>query len=214
MDPAPQSPRPASANTRGLLDRVANGELAAVEELLARHRPALTSFVTLHLDPRVAARLDPSDVVQEAQIDLTRRMAEFLKRRPMPFHLWARKTAYERLLDAHRRHLRRARRSVSREARGQDDSSLALVRPLLGREPTPSQEAEAREFAQKVSDAVAGLPDADREVLLLRHADGLPFAEIGTLLGIEPAAARKRFGRALIRLQKALSDAGLLEDSP
>jgi DNA-directed RNA polymerase specialized sigma24 family protein len=48
----------------------------------------------------------------------------------------------------------------------------------------------------------------------LRHADGLPFEEIGTLLGIDPAAARKRFGRALIRLQKLLAAAGLLEDLP
>lgn len=214
MDPAPEAPRPDSADTRRLLDRVAGGDASAVGELLTRHRPTLTAFVSLHLDPRALARLDPSDVVQEAQADLARRMAEFLDRRPMPFHLWARKTAYERLLDAHRRHLRRARRAVSREERRTDRSSMALAKPLLARGPSPSQEAEAREFAERVSDAVAVLPDADREVLLLRHADGMPFAEIGALLGVEPAAARKRFGRALIRLQKALTAAGLMEDSP
>lgn len=214
MNPAPDSPRSDSAATRGLLDRVASGDPAATGELLAHHRSALIAFVGLHFDPRAAARLDPSDVVQEAQAELARRMPDYLARRPMPFHLWARKTAYERLLDAHRRHLKRARRTVAREEPWPDRSSMALARPLLGREPTPSQEVEAREFAQRVSDAVAGLPDTDREVLLLRHADSMPFAEIGELLGVEPAAARKRFGRALIRLQKALSDAGLLEDLP
>ena len=91
--------------------------------------------------------MDPSDVVQEAQADLARRLPDFLARRPMPFHLWARKTAYERLLDAHRRHLRRARRAVGREAPWPTASSLAVARPLLARGPSPSQEAEAREFA-------------------------------------------------------------------
>ena len=58
---------------------------------------------------------------------------------------------------------------------------------------------------------VSELPEIDREILLLRHAEAVPFDEIACLLGIEPAAARKRFGRALIRLQRGLSDHGLLE---
>jgi RNA polymerase sigma-70 factor (ECF subfamily) len=214
MDFAPAEPRPDSAATCALLDRAADGDPAAVGELLTRHRPALTAFVALHLDPRAAARVDPSDVVQEAQSDLARRLPDYLARRPMPFHLWARKTAYDRVVDTHRRHLRRAKRSIHREVPWPGRSSLAIARPLLARGPTPSQLAEAEEFARRVAGVVGELPAADHEVLLLRHADGLPFAEIGALLGIDPAAARKRFGRALIRLQKALSAAGLLEDSP
>ena len=58
---------------------------------------------------------------------------------------------------------------------------------------------------------VARLGDADREILALRHAQDLSFAEIGCLLEVEPAAARKRFGRALIRLQKLLIEEGVLE---
>lgn len=71
-----------------------------------------------------------------------------------------------------------------------------------------------RELADRVSRAVARLADNDREILLLRHAEDLPFEEIACLLDIEPAAARKRFGRALIRLQKVLRDEGLLEPLP
>jgi RNA polymerase sigma-70 factor, ECF subfamily len=52
---------------------------------------------------------------------------------------------------------------------------------------------------------------ADREVLLMRHAEELSYEEIGCLLEIQPAAARKRYGRALLRLRKVLSDHGLLE---
>src|SRR5215468_3071557 len=123
--------RPDSHRTCGLLERIQGGDPAAVGELLGRYRPDLLSFVEARLDPAVRARLDPSDVVQEAQLEVARRMDEFLERRPMPFHLWVRKTAYERLLNHHRAHRASARRSVRREVRLPDRSSQALARPLL-----------------------------------------------------------------------------------
>jgi RNA polymerase sigma-70 factor (ECF subfamily) len=94
-----------------------------------------------------------------------------------------------------------------------DPSSLLVAQPLLSRTPSPSKVAAAREIESRVSRAVASLPDDHREVLLLRHADGLSFPEAAALLGVTPAAARKRFGRALIRLQAALSAEGLLGES-
>jgi RNA polymerase sigma-70 factor (ECF subfamily) len=80
--------------------------------------------------------------------------------------------------------------------------------------PSPSEAAAAAELAERVAAAVATLPEADREVLLLRNIDELPYEEVGMLLGVEPAAARKRYGRALIRLQQALADRGILGDQP
>ena len=206
--------RPDSDPTRRLLAALRGGDRRALETLLGRHRPAMRELVALHLDPRVAARADPSDVVQEAQAEMARRIDDFLVRDPMPFHVWARKTAYERLLDLHKHHLRRSRRAAGREASLPDRSSLQVARPLLARGPSPSQHAEARELAVRVARVVAELPVADREVLLMRHAEGLPFGEIGVLLGVEPAAARKRFGRALLRLQAGLAAEGLLGDRP
>jgi RNA polymerase sigma-70 factor (ECF subfamily) len=203
--------RPDSADTAELLVEVRRGDRQALDRLLARHRDELRSFVEVRLDPRLAARVDPSDVVQEAQLEVVRRMDDFLKRRPMPFRLWVRKTAYERLLDLHRHHVKRTRRSVKREVALPERSSLLLARPLLRRGSTPSQRLEAQELAERVARVVAELSEADREILLLRHAEGTPFDEIACLLDIEPAAARKRFGRALIRLQQGLSDQGLLE---
>jgi RNA polymerase sigma-70 factor (ECF subfamily) len=205
-----QAVKPDSAQTCGLLERVGRGDRQALEALLTRYQSDLRAFVEIRLDPRLAARIDPSDVVQEAQLEVVRRMDDFLRRRPMPFHLWVRRTAYERLLDL-RRHHRRARRSVDREAALPDRSSLLLARPLLAGGPSPSQQLEARELAQRVARAVDRLSETDREILLMRHGEGLPFEEIACLVGIEPAAARKRFGRALIRLQTALSAQGLLE---
>jgi RNA polymerase sigma-70 factor (ECF subfamily) len=202
---------PDSADTAGLLDRVRQGDRKALDALLTRYRPELRQFVAARLDPRLAARVDPSDVVQEAQIEVVRRMDDFLQRQPMPFRLWVRKTAYERLLDLHKHHLRGARRSVEREAVLPGLSSLSLARPLLAAGPSPAEQMKARELAERVALAVAALSEADREVLLMRQGEGLPFEEIACLLEVTPATARKRFGRALIRLQKALTEHGLLE---
>jgi RNA polymerase sigma-70 factor (ECF subfamily) len=201
--------KPDSSETRALLEGIGRGDARALESLLERYRPELRDFVEYHFDPRLRARVDPSDVVQETQIELVRRMNDFLAARPMPFRLWLRKKAMERLLNLRRDHLTRARRSVAREEALPDRSSLLLARPLLAPGPSPSQHLQARELAERVSRAVARLSDADREVLLLRHTEDLSFEEIGCLLDIEPAAARKRFGRALIRLQKVLQEEGL-----
>jgi RNA polymerase sigma-70 factor (ECF subfamily) len=201
---------PDSAETLVLLEQVRGGDAHALDALLARHRPALGGFVACHLDSRLRARIDPSDVVQDVQLEAVRRIGPFLERRPMPFRLWLRKKAYDRLLNLRRDHLTRARRSVAREAALPDRSSLLLARPLLDAAPSPSQQLEAQELAERVSRAVAGLSEADRAVLLMRQAEELTFEEIACLLEVEPATARKRFGRALIRLQKALADSGLL----
>lgn len=206
--------QPDSEETRALLERLARNDVRALEELLVRHRAGLRDFIEFHLDPRLRARVDPSDVVQETQLELVRRMNDFLTQRPMPFRLWMRKKAYERLLNLRRDHLLHQRRSVRREVAMPDHSSLLLARPLLANQPTPSQEAEARELAERIASAVAQLGDADREILLLRHAEDLPFEEIAYLLDLTAAAARKRFGRALIRLQNLLRDEGLLEGPP
>lgn len=201
-------PRPDSETTRRLLDRASAGLPAAPGELLARHRPALVRFVDFHLDPAVRGRVDPSDVAQEALADLARGLPGYLAARPVPFHLWARKVAYDRVRNAARDH-RAARRDVAREVVRPARSSVLLARAVVDPAPTPGAAAEARERAERVAAAVDRLAPADREILLLRHVDSLPYAEIGLLLDIDPAAARKRYGRALVRLERALDADGL-----
>jgi RNA polymerase sigma-70 factor (ECF subfamily) len=202
--------QPDSAPTRSLLRRVRGGDRQALDRLLAGYRPRLRAFVDARLDPALRARLDPSDVVQEVQVQIVNRIGDFLKDSPMPFHLWVRKLAFERVLNARRGH-RAARRSVARDVQLPDSSSVLLARPLLSAGPSPSQALAARELADRVALAVAGLAEADRDILLMRHVEDLDYQEIACLLDVEPAAARKRYGRALLRLRKVLIDAGLLE---
>jgi RNA polymerase sigma-70 factor (ECF subfamily) len=202
--------KPDSAETGGLLDQVRQGDREALDRLLARHRSELQGFVEIHLESKLRARFDPSDVVQEAQMEAVERMDDFLNRRPMPFHLWLRKTAFQRLLQLRRKH-RRAKRSVHREAVLPDRSSVLLVRPLLNHGPAPDELVQQRELLERVGRAVGGLEEIDREVLLMRHAEDLSYEEIAVLLDVEPAAARKRYGRALLRLRQVLIEEGLLE---
>jgi RNA polymerase sigma-70 factor (ECF subfamily) len=202
--------QPDSAGTCNLLERVQQGDRAAFDQLFARHRPALRAFIDRRLDPRVRTRVDPSDVVQETQLDALRGLDDFLERRPMAFRLWLHKAAYQRLLKVHRHHGAQ-RRAVEREAAWPERSSLLLARRLFTRSPTPSQQLADREVARRVRHALGQLAAADREVLLMRTVEELSYQEIACLLDIESATARKRYGRALLRAQKLLTDEGLLE---
>jgi RNA polymerase sigma-70 factor (ECF subfamily) len=200
-----------SAETCRLLAQIRGGDTAAFDQLFSMHRAALRRFVVLRLDPRVQARLDPSDVVQETQIEAYRRMDDFMRRRPMPFATWLRKTAYDRLLKLRRFHVETARRSVVRETGLPDRSSLLLAGRLLDPRSSPSQHLARSDTACRVRQAVAQLSETDREVLLMRNVEELPYREIGCILDLDAQVVRQRYGRALLRLRKLLLEAGLLE---
>jgi RNA polymerase sigma-70 factor (ECF subfamily) len=205
---------PDSAETQRLLRRIHAGDRQAFEKLFARHRPYLRQVVDLRLDPKVRARVDPSDVVQETHLEAFRRLPDYLERRPMPLRLWLRKTAYERLLMLQRHHLQAQRRAVDREVALPDRSSVQLFRQLLAPGSTPSQQLARAELARRVRQAVAQLVEIDREILLMRNLEGLSNHEVAQVLEIEPAAASQRYGRALLRLRKLLLAGGFSESGP
>jgi RNA polymerase sigma-70 factor (ECF subfamily) len=202
---------PDSAETSGLLAQAGAGERRAFERLFDRHRAYLLRVVAARLDSGASARIDPSDVVQEAQLEAYRRLPDYLAARPMPFRLWLRKTAQERVLMARRQHLQARRRSATREVPLPDRSSLLLARPFLAAGSTPSQKLRRVELADRVRQAVARLTEADQEILLLRTYEGLSNQEAAYVLGLDPATASKRHGRAVLRLHRLLVDGGLTE---
>src|SRR5256885_7825174 len=101
--------------TRARLDRVQAGDAAAVDELLADHREPLRRAVDLRLDPALARRVDASDIVQDVLLEANKRLQDYLKNPAMPFHLWLRHLAKDRMIDAHRFHRGAQRRSLDRE---------------------------------------------------------------------------------------------------
>lgn len=203
---------PVASETIQLLDRIRGGDRAAVNELLALHRQRLHQFIAVRLDPQLRGRVDASDVVQEAQIEMTRRIDDYLERNPMPFHVWLCKTAYENLLRLRRQHLGAERRAVGRETALPDNSSVDLAQKILaGAGPGPSDQLVHQELARRVREALAQLDVTDQEVLLLRYFDGLDNKEVAQVLGLDASAASKRYGRALLRLRKQLQDHGVSE---
>jgi RNA polymerase sigma-70 factor (ECF subfamily) len=195
-----------SAETQRLLEQARAGTAGAVDRLLERHRAYVRRFVELRLCPQLRARVEPSDVAQEAEIEAFRRLDGYLRDAPLPFRLWLRRLAQDRLLMLRRRHHTAGRRAVTREAALPDESSLAFARQLLASGTSPSARLAASELAHRVREAVAQLPDADREIVLLRNFEGLSNQEVAQLLEIQPATASQRYGRALLRLRKLLNE--------
>jgi RNA polymerase sigma-70 factor (ECF subfamily) len=200
---------PDAEKTRSLLDRVEKGEAAAVDDLLAGHREPLRRAVELRLDPALARRVDASDIVQDVLLEANRRLREYLQNPTMPFHIWLRHLAKDRLIDAHRFHRKAQRRSLDREQAIQppawaQSSSIQLIAQLLDPEKTPATAAVQQELERKLQSAVAELDDADREVILMRHYEGLGNQEVAAALELTEAAASMRYLRALRRLRTAL----------
>lgn len=193
-----------------LLQQACAGDHEAFRALFVQHRAALLDFVRRRLDAPLKARVDVSDVIQETQLEAFRRLEGYLAARPMPFADWLERTAYERLIMLRRRHLGAARRSARREQRMPDRSSLLLARRFAPSS-SPSQQVSKREISQRIRALVESLPPADREILWLRSFEERSYDEIAELLDIEPAAARKRHGRALLRLHGLLQSAGLAQ---
>jgi RNA polymerase sigma-70 factor (ECF subfamily) len=194
---------PAAFDTDLLLDRTAAGDRSARQALLDRHRGRLRQMVAVRLDPRLAARVDPSDVVQEALVDADRKLAAYLRDRRIPFYPWLRRVAWERLAKVHERHTA-GRRDVGREAVApalSDASVRELAGRLLAPGPSPSQLAERRELFGRARAALRRLSDRDREVLVLRYLEHLTTAEAAAVMGVTEGAVKLRHLRALERLR-------------
>jgi len=190
--------------TAGLIERAERGDDGARHELLELYRDYLRRMVAARLDRRLAPRVDPSDVVQEALADAARRMDEFLRDRPLSFSGWLRQIAVERLIDTHRRHVLSQRRSITRESRDlelPDDSAIALSQRLVANDTSPSNHLLRQERHARLMAFLAALPPRDREVLVMRHLEQLSTAEIADALGITEGAVESRLLRALIRLR-------------
>jgi RNA polymerase sigma-70 factor (ECF subfamily) len=194
-------------DTDELLDRTAAGDRVARGELLERHRQKLKRMVAVRLDRRLAARLDPSDVVQEALAEAARRLDDYLRERPMPYYPWLRRLTWIRLEKTHRRHTA-GRRNVAREEPPElpQESALELADRLLAPDTNPADAALRRERRERVRAALDRMSAVDREVLVLRYLERLSTAEIAAVLTISPGAVRLRFMRALERLRERLGD--------
>jgi RNA polymerase sigma-70 factor, ECF subfamily len=198
---------PAPPDTEELLERSVRGDATARQELLVCHRARLRRMVAVHLDRRLSARVDPSDVVQEALANAARHLDEYLRDRPLPFYPWLRQFAWERLCKLHRLHIHAKRRSINREEPDMplpNESVRQLAHRLLAGGTSPSRRLSRQEQREQVHAALAELAPQDREILVMRHLEQMETAEIAAALGISEGAVRNRQFRALMRLRTLL----------
>ncbi len=182
---------------------------SGLAELFTEHRERLRRMVDMRLDRRVAGRVDPSDVLQEAFVDASKQLERYLTDVPMPPFLWLRFLTGERLMATHRRHLgakmRDAKQEVSLRIHARPNvRSESLSFGLAGKLTSPSMAVARAELQDRLRKALDGLEPLDREILSLRHFEELTNAEAAEELEITTAAASKRYIRALERLRGAV----------
>ena len=200
---------PEKLQTDILLKQAIDGDDAAVNQLLDRHRNSLRQLIRMRLDQKIQKRIDVSDVFQDVLVEANRRLTRYLNDPIMPFHLWLRQIARDRIIDAHRRHRVSAKRSVDREQqmvapRGYDQSSIHLASLLGDQQLTPAAAALQKEMARKVEAAISELDPKDCEIVVMRHYEHLTNQEIGQALGLTEPAASMRYLRAIRRLKAIL----------
>lgn len=198
---------PNPTRTEELLSAARDGKGA--DPLLAEFREPLRRMISQRLDPMLARRIDASDIVQDVLIEAHQRLHDYLQKPDMPFHLWLRHLAQDRIIDTHRRHRLAQRRSLDREqpiARPAwtDESQASFIAQFVDTEATPASEAIRQELSRKLAVAIDSLDDDDREVILLRHQELLSNQEAALALGITEAAASMRYLRAVRKLKAAL----------
>jgi RNA polymerase sigma-70 factor (ECF subfamily) len=194
----------------GLLRRAGAGDEEAVGELFARHRPRLQKMLGVRLDRRLHRRLDPSDVLQDVYLEMVRRIPEYMGGASVPFYVWLRSLAGQRLMDLHRRHLGAQMRAVDLEVslhRGAlpQASSLSLAQQLVGHLTSPTKAAARAELQVRLQEALNAMEPIDREIIVLRHFEELSNVEAADVLGIQKSAASKRYLRAVRRLREVLA---------
>jgi RNA polymerase sigma-70 factor (ECF subfamily) len=166
-------------------------------------------MVDFRLDRRLYGRVDSSDVLQEAYMEISRRVGEFLSNPTVSFFVWARQITWQTLLMTHRKHLGVQKRNVRQEVRLHHGpnihaTSVSLAAHLIAQMTSPSQAAIREERYNQLHEALNSMDEIDREVLALRHFEHLSNNEVAQVLGIQKTAASNRYVRALKRLKEIL----------
>jgi RNA polymerase sigma-70 factor (ECF subfamily) len=196
------------ATTR-LLELAVEGDQAHWATLMTLHIDRLSRLIALRLDRRLQGRIDAADVIQEIHLEAWRHLPDYIRNPSMPFYLWLRGLAGNKLLELHRHHLSTKKRDARRERPSflmsmPDTTTAAISSLLVDKGTSPSNAAARVELKQQLQNALDGMDAIDREVLVLRHFEHLSPAETAKVLEIEEKAAGMRYLRAIQRLRDVL----------
>src|SRR5437868_5787754 len=176
-------------------------DMALLGKLFEEHQPKLLAMVQRRLDPSLAARISPEDILSDAFLEARRKWTAFKAQSALTPYAWLYGIVRDCLIEAWRRESR-ACRNPNRELPWPEQSSMQLVMGLFGSGSSPSEHMARADLRQQVVETLELLKDKDREILWMRHHDDLSFHEVAALLNVAENAARVRYVRALERLRE------------
>ncbi len=194
-----------------LVHRMRGGNEEALAAVFSHYRDRLRRIVQFRLDYRLAGRVSDSDVLQETYIAAAKKLKHFSRQQEMPAFLWLRLLVGQQLIDLHRQHLRAEKRDVRKEVSLQwsvpsPQTSIAIAAQLAGPNTAVSEVVARAERIERLESVLNRMDPIDREVIALRHFEELSNTETARVLDIEPAAASKRYVRAMSRLGELMAE--------
>jgi RNA polymerase sigma-70 factor (ECF subfamily) len=192
-----------------LLARARRGEEGALGRLLDCYRDYLTLMARVQIGRRLQGKADPADLVQEVYLEACRHFEQFRGSSEPELTAWLRRILATRLSHLVRHYCGTLARDVQLERTLEDElaeSSRAFGIGLAAPHSTPSQQASRREQAVLLTEALGRLPDDYREVLILRHLEGLPFRDVADRMGRTLDSVEKLWARALARVRRAFGE--------
>lgn len=187
------------------------GKPQALGPLLESFRNYFNLLAAAQIDKKLQVRCSPSDVVQETFLEAHRDFGQFIGKTQEEFLAWLRRILINNLMRSVDQHVRAQRRCVHREiSLGELEKSLGrsaagLEGVLAARDGSPSAIARRHEAALALADHLAGMSPDYREILILRHLKGLPFAEIAEQMNRTSGAVRMLWLRAMEQLRRRLT---------
>ena len=196
-----------------LIARARAGEPEALGELCNLYRNYMRMVVRTGLGPKLRERVELSDVVQEALVEVIRQFPQFTGQNEAALVGWLRRLVGQKLADLGRYHSRAKRSAgtpdVALDAAwdlpgGSGSQGGRLLDMLSLSQTSPSEAASRRELTVLLADALAALPEAEAEVLWLYHAENLSFESIGDRMSLSRKSIRGIWARGLKSLKRTL----------
>jgi RNA polymerase sigma-70 factor (ECF subfamily) len=190
-----------------LLRRAREGDTPALGQLLESYRAYLVVLARIQVGRRLQGKVDASDVVQEAFLGAHRDFPQFRGSTERELLGWLRGILASLLANLVRHYQGTKRRDIRLERQLNvelEQSSVALDRGLIAPQSSPSHQAARREQSVLLAEALGQLPEDLRELLILRHLEGLTFPEVAARMGRTVDSVKKQWPRALASLRRLM----------
>lgn len=194
-----------------IIEKLRESREEALAEMYSLVRERLRRVIDFRLDYRLGGRVSQSDVLQDTYVRAAQRIDSYLQKPEMPFFVWLRLEANQRLHEIHRFHFGAEKRDIRREvklgAKGGEragETSVQLAAHIVAQMTSASGLFQKAQQIEALEKTLSEMNDTDREVIALRHFEELSNIETAKVLDIAPEAASKRYIRALKRLKEIM----------